>query len=168
MTDGTRLYVTLGLDRPISVLDAASGKDLGVIEGTNSTEEILLHNGTLVVQIGDQGAEQALAEKPKGIVFDFKTTKVIKSFDAKSGKLRWRWPIEGTKEIMPRTLAVSGDRVFFQESGDTVCLRLQNGESAWRTPLAAQPVDKKAAGRTRKKTVTRVIVPGSFSVPSLP
>lgn len=147
VTDGTRVYVTLGLDQPISVLDATSGEESGVIEGTGSTEEILLHDGTLVVQIGAQGAEQALAEKAKTPTFEFKTTKLIKAFDAKRRKLLWRWPAEGTREIMPRTLAVSGDRVFFQESGDTVCLNLKNGQHAWRTPLAK----KVAAGKNRKK-----------------
>ena len=40
-----------------------------------------------MVQIGDQGAEQALAEKGKSIVFDFKTTKVIKSLSIVGGGL---------------------------------------------------------------------------------
>ncbi|MHC4516836.1 MAG: outer membrane protein assembly factor BamB family protein, partial [Planctomycetota bacterium] len=149
VTDGEKIYVTLGLDQPISVLDAASGKDLGVIKGTASTEEILLHKGALVVQIGDQGAEQALLEQEKKPAFDYKSTKLIKAFDARSGKQVWRWPAEGTKEIMPRTLGVSAGRVFFQESGDTVCLDLKSGKSRWRTPTAKRPAEKKPAAKTK-------------------
>ena len=62
--DGEKIYVTLGLDQPISVLDAASGKDLGVIKGTASTEEILLHKGALVVQIGDQVGQRIEGSPP--------------------------------------------------------------------------------------------------------
>jgi outer membrane protein assembly factor BamB len=150
VTDGERVYVTLGLDQPISVLDAASGEDLGVIEGTKSTEEILLHKGALVVLVGEQGAEQSLIESQKKPAFDYKKTKLIKAFDAKTGKQVWRWPAEGTTEIMPRTLGISAGRVFFQESGDTVCLDLRNGESKWRTPTAKMPAAKKPAAPSKK------------------
>ena len=156
VTDGDKVFVTLGLDEPISVLDAATGKDLGPLPGTEHTEEMLLKDGTLVVQLGDKGAEHALIEtKIKGI--DYKTNKLIKAIDAGSGKTLWRWPAAETAEIMPRTLAVSGDAVFYQEKGETMCLALADGKVRWRTAgLAkpakpAKPAPKKGGDKQAKK-----------------
>ena len=155
VTDGERVYVTLGLDQPISVLDAASGKELGRVRGH------WLDRGDPPARRHAGGPDRVTrarsrrwSRKGKAGGIDYKTTKLIKAFDAESGKLLWRWPAEGTREIMPRTLAVSGDRVFFQESGDTVCLDLEDGQDAWRTPWANRkrpPTSRKqAAARTAR------------------
>ena len=150
VTDGDKVYVTLGLDAPISVLDAVSGSLLGTLAGTEKTEEMLLHNGRMVAVIGEKGAEHALIERtPKGV--DYKTTKLLKAVDVKSGKTVWCWPESGTAEIMPRTLALSGDAVFYQEKGETMCLALADGKARWRTSLSKPAAPDKAAEQQQKK-----------------
>jgi len=155
VTDGDKVYITLGLDEPVSVLDAVSGTVLGKLDGTEKTEEMLLHQGRMVVMIGAKGAEHALIERmTKGV--DYKTTKLIKAIDVKSGKTLWRWPASETAEIMPRSLAVSGDAVFCRERGETMCLSLADGSLRWRTALSkpaapAKPADEKK-GKGGKKT----------------
>jgi len=155
VTDGDKVFVTLGLDEPISVLDAATGKDLGTLPGTEKTEEMVLKDGTLVVQIGEKGSEQAILEGLiKGV--DYRTTKLIKAIDVKSGKTAWRWPASETAEIMPRTLTVSGDGVFCQEKGETLSLALADGKVRWRTEGLAPkppkaPTPKKGEKQTTKK-----------------
>ncbi|HUS91190.1 MAG TPA: class I SAM-dependent methyltransferase, partial [Phycisphaerae bacterium] len=46
---GDRVYVTLGLFAPVSVVDAATGQTLKVYERTEGTEEILCHDGTVLL-----------------------------------------------------------------------------------------------------------------------
>jgi outer membrane protein assembly factor BamB len=156
VTDGDRVFVTLGLDEPVTVLDAATGEEIAVLDGTQSAEEFVLERGILYVQIGQQGAEQALIERsPPGL--DYRTTKLIKTVDVDSGKTLWRYPADGTAEIMPRTLAVSGDGVFFQESGETVRLDAATGRQLWRTSLTprSEPVERKQTQRRRGKAKSK-------------
>ena len=79
VTDGDRVFVTLGLDEPVSVLDAATGDDIAVLEGTEKAEEFVLDDGVLFVQIGEQGAEHTLIERRDAAGVDYKTTKLIKA-----------------------------------------------------------------------------------------
>jgi outer membrane protein assembly factor BamB len=161
VTDGDRVFVTLGLDEPISCLDAASGETIATFEDTAKAEEFVLDGGVLYVQIGELGAEHALLER-RGDNVSYKDTKLIKAVEAETGRLLWRWPAEETAEIMPRTLAVSQGRVFFQDGGETVCLNAASGKLAWRSPMVAgatrptatpAPTDnqKKAKADQRKK-----------------
>jgi len=161
VTDGDRLFVTMGLDEPVSVLDAATGEEITVLKGTEKAEEFVLDDGVLYVQIGQQGAEHALIERGETRGIDYKTTKLIKAVDIGSGKTPWQWPADKTAEIMPRTLAVSGGSVFFQESGETVCLDASNGDQLWRTnlivkkdpaPKPATPKEvRRGKGKAKKK-----------------
>jgi outer membrane protein assembly factor BamB len=158
VTDGDRVFVTLGLDEPISVLDAATGEEIAVLEGTDKSEEFVMTGGVLYVQIGEHGAEQALIERRGGEGIDYKTTKLIKAVDATSGKTLWRWPEDKTAEIMPRTLAVSDGGVFFQESGETVCLDASTGNQIWRTnliPPAPEPEETKKAKQNKPNAKQR-------------
>ena len=139
VTDGDRVFVTLGLDEPVSVLDAPTGEEITVLEGTEKAEEFVLAGGVLYVQIGEDGAEHALIERGDARGVDYKTTKLIKAMDVSTGTTLWRWPADKTAEIMPRTLAVSDGNVFFQESGETVCLDASSGQQLWRTNLVVKP-----------------------------
>jgi outer membrane protein assembly factor BamB len=150
VTDGDRVFVTLGLDEPISVLDAATGEQVNALKATEHCEEFVLSDGVLYVQIGEQGAEQALIERRGGEQVDYKKTKLIKAVDADSGETLWRWPVEGTAEVMPRTLAVSGGGVFFQESGETACLDASTGVRIWRTSLQPPTPKKSEPGEAKQ------------------
>ena len=55
---GDRLYVTLGYEAPMSVLDAATGEVLREFEHTTLADEILFANGTLMMRV-------RLAELPR-------------------------------------------------------------------------------------------------------
>ncbi len=155
VTDGVRVFVTLGLDKPVSVLDAATGEELAVLKETEQAEEFVLVGGVLYVQIGQLGAEQALIERRAAGRLDYKTTKLIKAVDVDSGKMLWHWPADTTAEIMPRTLAVSAGSVFFQESGETVCLDAGSGKQLWRTTAEA---GGKPAARSMGWTYSTLVV----------
>jgi outer membrane protein assembly factor BamB len=148
VTDGDRVFVTLGLDEPVSILEAATGRLITVLDGTEKTEEFILDNGVLYVQIGQEGSEQAMVERSNARGLDYKSTKLIKAIDVESGRTLWRWPAETTAEIMPRTLAVSAGGVFFQASGETLCLDAATGKCLWRT----KPVDSLEQGDTEENS----------------
>lgn len=138
VTDGDRVFVTLGLDAPISVLDAATGDQLAVFEQTKSAEECLLDNGVLYTLIGLQGAEQALMERGQGIKLDDVAQKMIRAIDTKSGETLWRWPADGAATIMPQTLTISEGGVFFQAENETIGLDAATGDVRWQTALASK------------------------------
>jgi len=58
VASGDRLYVPLGLNAPVSELDAATGKTLRTFEATSGAEEIVLVNGVLLVIKGEPVAER--------------------------------------------------------------------------------------------------------------
>ena len=52
---GDRVYVTLGIDAPLSALDAATGTTIRTYEGTKATEEILCADGDLILSVAAEG-----------------------------------------------------------------------------------------------------------------
>jgi len=147
VTDGNRVFVTLGLNEPVTVLDAASGETQKVLAGSEKVEEFVHDRGVLYMLIGEEGAEHALIERRTG-----KTRfqrKLLKAIEADSGKTRWRWPAEESADIMPRTLAVSDGKVFFQEAGTTVCLTAHDGKKLWRADTPGRQPDKAKDGKRK-------------------
>ncbi|MFQ6034527.1 MAG: PQQ-binding-like beta-propeller repeat protein, partial [Sedimentisphaerales bacterium] len=129
-----RVYVTLGLDEPISVLKAQTGEVINVLKETEKTEEFILHNDILIVQIGAQGAEHALIKMgTKG--HGFRDSKYIVAIRPDSGRVLWRWPQRGTATIMPLTLAASGNQVYLQDGEHVVSLDLDTGHEIWRAKV---------------------------------
>lgn len=126
VADAERLYATLSHRAPLSVLDAATGETLRTIEGTEGTQEILLSERTIVVRLAplDQGGKR--------------TGGSIVAVDADSGQLRWQVP---AGKFMAQSLAAANGRVIYNDTSETVCLDLANGQELWR---AASP---RAAGR---------------------
>jgi outer membrane protein assembly factor BamB len=152
VTDGDRVFVPRGLDQPVSVLDAATGRETLVLNGTQQAEELLLYDDVLFVLIGRDGAEQALIERRNDKSVDFKS-KLLKAIDTRSNTVLWQWPADGAAEIMPRTPAVAAGGVFFQAASDTVCLDAATGVERWRTSLhpAGQETTDAAGQRGQNK-----------------
>ncbi|MHC4702629.1 MAG: class I SAM-dependent methyltransferase, partial [Planctomycetota bacterium] len=63
---GDRVYVTLGFDAPITMLDAATGETIRTYEGSEKTEEIIYYNGTLLTVKGDLNIMNGEAPKIYG------------------------------------------------------------------------------------------------------
>ncbi|KPK34886.1 MAG: hypothetical protein AMJ65_17825, partial [Phycisphaerae bacterium SG8_4] len=84
---GQELYVTLGYEAPVSVLYAASGQLLHVLEGTEGTDEILLDSETLFLCVRDTdrthtapGRDFRLSQNNGGIV----------AVDPQNGRILWK------------------------------------------------------------------------------
>ena len=124
VTDGERVFVTLGYRQPLTILDAATGKVIRTVEGTGGTDEILHSNGIVLIAIGDVLSEQA---KRRGKTIPERLAAV----DAGTGEILWEKPVN---RLVPLSLAIEGGRVFCQCATGVVSLDLTTGEECWRVP----------------------------------
>ena len=145
---GDRVYVTLGLDAPLSVLDAATGEVIRTYEETETTEEVIASEGTLFVLVHDAPTKWP-EYRPKytyvwdnmglahsGWAWDEEKRRIM-AVQADTGEVLW----EADHRVAPMTLATNGERVFFYDGEKVVCLARGNGEEQW----CSEPV----ARRTR-------------------
>jgi len=146
---GDSVYVTLGLEAPVSKLDAATGKILQAYDGTNFTEEILCSNGTLFLLKNDESMNPKDYHPKLMICWDEKNRTMKKSegyllkpdkrdiiaLDAETGEMLWKveHPVE------PLTLATDDRSVYFHNWNQVVCLDRKTGEIRWQS----EPVDKR-------------------------
>ncbi|MDP6524301.1 MAG: PQQ-binding-like beta-propeller repeat protein [Kiritimatiellia bacterium] len=147
VTDGDRVFTTLGIGEPVSILDADTGKELKTATDTKNAEELIVHENVLLVVAGATTPEHGYV--PKADI----SKKRVMAVNASTGKLLWTWPREETANIVPQTLAANGKRVFFQDGNSTVSLDIESGAQKWRDESfgGAAAAPKKAAGKKRKK-----------------
>jgi len=101
---GDKVFVTLGLDAPLSMLDAATGEILKTFKGTEWTEEIVCLNDTLYLMVGTSESRRSgegLVEhgEPKP-----SATRVLKAVDINTGKELWSCGAKGENYIVPLSL----------------------------------------------------------------
>jgi len=139
-----RVYVTLGYGKGLTALEAATGKTIKNYEKTEGTEEIIFHDNVLYLVVGDP-AEQIANQKPdpdkKVNTWMFWPTykmtaarKRILALDSGTGTVLWNKADDDTAEIMPTTLGLDDDRVFFQNASGIICLDAKSGKEIWNTP----------------------------------
>ncbi len=156
---GNRVYVTLGLHAPLTAVDAATGETLKVYENTLGTEEVILHKRTLLLAVRSVTEERTTElakwaqllkkeesplhkrETAEPLVKRLRATeakgeKAVLALDADTGRLLWKK--DGTKASGLRTysLCADGDRVFYQNGKEIVCLDLGTGRELWSAPSA--------------------------------
>ncbi len=142
---GDKVFVTLEIDGPVSVLDAATGVTLRELPETKGAEEILHVNGILYAMVnprpyvleefapklntGDQKrveTEFSWDQKPRNLV----------AIDVASGKVLWR---RNDAKIAPLTLAADEKRVVFHDGDKLVLLDAKSGDEKW----ASEPASKR-------------------------
>ncbi|NQT40822.1 MAG: PQQ-binding-like beta-propeller repeat protein, partial [Planctomycetes bacterium] len=151
---GDRVYVTLGLHAPLSVLDAATGDVLEEYENTRGTEEIVCHDRVLLLAVQnvtsqrtDELARWARLVEQKGsplyaretaepLVKRLRATeaggeKSVLAIDADSGRLLWKKTGAEIAGLRPLSLCANADRAFYENGKDVVCLDLKSGRQRW-------------------------------------
>ena len=118
VADGDRLYATLSHQAPLCILDAATGKTLRTVEGTEGTQEIALVGRTLVLRL-------ARLEQD-----DETLGGAVATVDADTGNVRWRVRED---RFMAQSLAADAERVIYNDTQQTVCLDLDDGTELWQT-----------------------------------
>ncbi|MCX5674976.1 MAG: PQQ-binding-like beta-propeller repeat protein [Planctomycetota bacterium] len=143
---GDRVYVTLGIDAPLTVLDAATGKTIRTCEGTPYTEEILASDGVLFLLVA-QSPNKWKEYRPKStFVWDNPTrankewawdqaTRFVLAIQADTGAVLWK----KERRVAPLTLAVDRERVFFHDGEKAVALARKTGAEVW----ASEPIVRK-------------------------
>jgi len=130
---GPRVYYTDGIDGPVRVLDAATGRSLWVYKDTRNTRQIL-HLGDKLVLLIDtqrQTTSQVESEIRRG-VRRAGGLRFIVAVDALRDKILWRKEFAA---LVHPTVAVEGERVFCQTTETLFCLGLDDGEVLWRAQI---------------------------------
>lgn len=156
---GERVFVTLGLHAPLSVLDAATGRTLAEYDQTAGTEEILFHAGTLLLVVRSVTPEltaelqrwAVLLQEDDSPLFERERAQplverlrqaensgqlALRALDAVSGRVLWEKTGADAAGLRTMSLCAAGDRVFYQQARDVICLDLGKGEKRWSTPCS--------------------------------
>jgi len=138
-----RVYTTMAFDAPVSALDTVTGETKLIYKGSEKTEEIIWHDGILMVAIGDPGAMNAYAPKPNlhAEIRDedgprFK--RAVIAYDAKTGKRLWKRGEKNLETYVPLSLSALGEKAFFMDSEKIYCVEARTGKDIWRTPFATR------------------------------
>ena len=139
VTDGQRVYVTLGIDAPVSALDAVTGETVRTYKDTPFAEELILSQGVLFVQC-TQGPSRLNDFRPKETdiwrncrpqegEWD-KQARLLHAIDADSGRSLW------TRQcvIAPLTLAADAARVYAYNGDCIIALNRRTGAPLWQSP----------------------------------
>ena len=144
-----KLYCTPGLNVPITVFDAITGKILKSYDGTEMTQEFVYDKGVLFVVIGDpvdtssvgggiytlgSSAFPTEAYSPRIQHLDDPRCSVV-AIDTVSGRKLWQKKGDATRAYQGASLAVRGPNAVYSTLDFVVCLDRSSGEERWRAEL---------------------------------
>ena len=152
-----RVYVTLGLDAPLTALDAATGEVVRTYENSDRTREILFCDAMLLALVGLEPSPLPDWRRRDSYVWDNTrranadwawagTPRRIAAYDAASGRTLWHTEAP----VAPCSLAADAARVIFYDGEKIVCLGRSDGRPLWQSePIgAAVPVHTSTGPRT--------------------
>jgi len=124
---GDRVYFTFGMDAPVSILDAATGRTLKVLENTQHCGEVVYFKDRLFVSIRH--------------TTDAESRNSIRAIDPSTGNVLWESEKhKGFPGYHPLhdnvTMTMGDDRLFFLGDDRTVCLDLGTGKQLWTSEFA--------------------------------
>jgi outer membrane protein assembly factor BamB len=152
---GDHVYVTLGINAPLSELDAATGSVIRTFQNTEETSEIILLENTLFAVVGRP-------EKTKE-PYTFKKTYVWENADLARTDYAWGqkpsqimaidlatgnafWKIEAP--VAPLCLSADADSVYFYDGAKLNSLYRNNGKQRWQSEeIITKKIDTSYAPR---------------------
>ncbi|MFM8470733.1 MAG: PQQ-binding-like beta-propeller repeat protein, partial [Limisphaerales bacterium] len=143
VADGERVFVTLGIEAPISCLDGATGQPLFTCEGSRGAEEFIQSGGVLFALINPRpwvleefAVKQQSDQKRVETEYNWdKKPRDLAAFDAKTGKLLWR---KADQSIAPITIACDGTRLVYYDGDGLVSLDPKTGTQQWASEKASK------------------------------
>jgi outer membrane protein assembly factor BamB len=144
---GDRVYVTLGIDAPLTALDAATGETVRTYDQSESTQEVIASDGVLFLLIKDPPVKPGQYEITHRCMhdernhvaefwkWDGKAGEVL-AVEADTGNILW----DVAKPVVPLSMAANSRGVFFHNGERIVCLDRTNGEQRW----ASDPISMKS------------------------
>jgi outer membrane protein assembly factor BamB len=145
---GDKVFVTLGLDAPLSILDAATGRTIRSCDGTANTEEIIVSKGVAFLLVSDSPSKWPEYRQEYSYVWDNTThanrdwawngqKRHVVAVEVDTGKVLW----ERATTVVPLTLAADSQRVYLHDGERIVCLDRGSGEPRWTSqPVARRQV----------------------------
>jgi len=134
---GDRVYVTLGLDAPVSALDAATGRTVWTCESSQATEELIASKDVLFLLVNRtpsaRGWGRGTYPSMNGLIKEANRTpwdegrRRIMAVRADTGDVLW----DKEHRVVPLTLAANYRRVFFHDGEKIVCLDRKAGDPVW-------------------------------------
>jgi len=137
---GDRVYVTLGLEAPLSALDAATGQSVRTYAGSKGTEEVIASDGVLFLLVGYPPTKgkpyrqihsycwDETGRANRGWAWDEKKRTIL-AVQADTGNVLWKKDYP----VAPLTLAADREHVYFHDGQKVVCLNRKSGGEAWRS-----------------------------------
>ncbi len=143
---GERVYVTLGIDAPVTALDAGSGQTLRTYEGTEYTQEIISSHGVLFLVTAKSPTKWPEYRPKHTYVWDNtrrantewawdRQPGTVAAIESDSGRVLWR----KEQSSAPLTLAADRLRVYLHDGDKVVSLDGKTGSEVW----ASQPIVRK-------------------------
>ncbi len=136
-----KVFTTLGIVAPISILDAATGETIRELAGSGGAEEIVVEGNTVYAIVMKEERELAnyLPKANTGDQARVKTEfawnevpRVIMAFDAETGAEKWH----KVSVVSPLTLAAAGGRLYYHDGDKLVATNGDSGEVIWETGKA--------------------------------
>jgi len=135
---GERVYVTLGLDQPLVVLDAATGETIFTCRQSKATEEVIASDGMLFLLVNTEPQEpdhytwndpvcwNEKARVAKEQPWDRKPRTIL-AVDAETGSRLW----SRESVVAPLSLAADAQHVVFHDGEKLICLDRKTGQPEW-------------------------------------
>jgi len=143
---GDVVYATLGFHAPVSAIDAATGSIIRTYEHSRCTDELLYHNGLLIISAYDDSGLASIAQtrsqisKRRGKTTEPRVVpKTIRVLDPQTGDIVWEkgtflgipTRYDALEGFDPVYLTAYKNRVVFATRDKIHCLDLESGETIW-------------------------------------
>jgi outer membrane protein assembly factor BamB len=135
-----RVYVTLGINAPLSELDAATGEVLRTFPDTEETSEVIFSDNTLFLLVGrPEKMEESYAPKETYVWSNADWARLewawskepgqIMAIDMSDGKKLWsrEYP------VAPLSLSADSEAVYFYDGSKLISLNRKDGTEIWQT-----------------------------------
>ena len=152
VTDGERVFVTLGYQAPLTILDAATGREIRTVPETEGTDEIVLSDGVVLLCVRESlsvasppkpDAKRRRRQNPHEYTIGPPGAAAILAVDAESGRVLWK---HDAGQVVVLTLAASGGRATYHDRQRIVCVDLKTGQQRWAAACPAQGGSRHSGG----------------------
>ena len=124
------VFATLGVDVPVTAVDAATGKVVRTYGQTKGTEEILVSDGVLFV-VANPKLDTQKYRDPSAVRKPWWSGETVQVMAVRVASGETLWQAESS--VVPLTLTVDQKRVFFHDGTRAVGLDRTNGNPLWRS-----------------------------------
>ncbi|MEF8787686.1 MAG: PQQ-binding-like beta-propeller repeat protein, partial [Planctomycetota bacterium] len=128
------VYATMGVDAPVSALDAETGETIRTFPETEGTREIVVSDGT-VFALSDSTPGRQEPDSPQDLSWIRRNRKQwwkggrsrITALDADTGEVLWKQ----RSRVLPLTLAVEDGSLVYHDGEQVVCREADSGRKRW-------------------------------------